>query len=160
METMTDDALPYAGTAGWSGSDTSRESAEREAEQGVALARLRTVLAHLREWGPNGCTVAELRDYTGEHHGKVSGALSVLHLQGRIARLADPDERREGCAVYVLPEHVLDRAVAPQGRHDPVSEALRYWLVRFPDGTNRAEQWPSEFAYAMQRASGIGVPLD
>jgi hypothetical protein len=50
------------------------------------------------------------------HHGQASGALSVLHKEGRIARLT---ERRNRCAVYVLPEYVQGRETSPHGGKGP-----------------------------------------
>jgi hypothetical protein len=50
------------------------------------------------------------------HHGQASGALSTLHKEGRVARLAE--ERRTKCAVYVLPEHVGERPTAAHGRQE------------------------------------------
>ena len=85
--------LPYAGTSGWSGSDTSRT---------------RAVTADA-----SGQTWAELGDKLGAHHGTASGVLSVLHKAGRIDRLT---ERRDRCKVYVLPEFTAGREIEVQGR--------------------------------------------
>lgn len=60
--------------------------------------------------GPHGLTWRELAAATSGHHGTASGVLSNLHKSGQVARLA---ERRNGCGVYVLVEHVGDRPVAP-----------------------------------------------
>src|SRR5689334_10992371 len=94
---------PYAGTSGWSGSQTSRERAETEDRGGVTSERQRRVL-DLLSCAVNGYTWREIAEVTGWHHGQASGALSALHKTGHIARLAE--ERRNRCAVYVLPEHV------------------------------------------------------
>jgi hypothetical protein len=61
--------------------------------------------------GEKGITVAELRD-TNLHHGRISGALSVLHKEGRLARLA---ESRDKCRIYVLPQFVNDRRTEKHG---------------------------------------------
>lgn len=107
-------SLPYGNppTQGWSGSDTSRERAERDAASGTANERQQFVLAGLdtpeyRLWG---ITVKELREKTGWHHGVASSVLSVLHKDGRLARLT---ERRDRCAIYVLPQYADDRETAP-----------------------------------------------
>lgn len=110
-------------TSGWSGSDTSHERAVTEDTDGTTSARQNEVLRLL---GRNtrtisgtmggreaGLTVADIRDRTGWHHGQASSALSVLHKEGKIARL---QQRRGRCAVYVLPEYVNGRATAPHGR--------------------------------------------
>lgn len=105
--------LPYAGTSGWSGSETSRERAEDEDESGVTSARQAAALNALEVRGDAGLTWRELAEVYGWHHGQASGALSVLHKEGRIARLAKV--RRNRCSVYVLPAHVEGREVAPHG---------------------------------------------
>lgn len=55
-----------------------------------------------------GLTWREYADENGLHHGQASSALSNLHRQGRVARLA---EKRRGSGVYVLPVFVDDRPV-------------------------------------------------
>jgi len=103
--------LPYAGTSGWSGSETSRERALRDDNDGTTTERQRLVMEYLdyRRWV--GATYVEVGRVFGWHHGQASGVLSVLHKADRIARLADV--RRDRCAVYVMPYHVGDRAFAP-----------------------------------------------
>jgi hypothetical protein len=122
--------LPYAGTSGWSGSETSRERAETADADGTTTERQQAVLRLLRErnvyadtpgnpvWtgGIGGLTWKELGVLAGMHHGQASGALSVLHKEGRIARLT---ERRNRCAVYVLPEYVQGRETSPHGGKGP-----------------------------------------
>lgn len=105
---------PYAGTSGWSGSDTSRERAEDADADGTTTERQAKVLAILGARGSVGATWREIARDTGWHHGQASGALSVLHKQGRIVRLAVV--RRERCAAYVLPEWVEGREAAAHGR--------------------------------------------
>lgn len=145
-------ALPYLGTAGYSGSETSEEQARREAEDGTVAARQRDALDRLRLRGQDGMTVAEYREAARLHHGKASSTLSTLHHDGLVARLL---ERRERCAVYVLPEHVHGRETAPHGRRDPVSEALHEWcVVRDDRGWNRAGRDPVGFARTMTALAG------
>jgi hypothetical protein len=115
-------ALPYDGTAGFAaGSAESRDQARREAEDGTATARQGRVLSALGSAGPLGMTIAEFRDTLarpGEHHGKISSAFSSLHKVGTIARLK---ERRNGSAIYVLPNFVGKRDTSRQGRRSGVA---------------------------------------
>jgi hypothetical protein len=104
-------SLPYAGTEGYAGSDTSKAQAQADAVSGVASKRQRYVLILASRAGERGITVAELRD-TSLHHGRVSGALSVLHKTGRLLRLT---EVRDKCKVYVLPQFAKDRPTEPHG---------------------------------------------
>jgi hypothetical protein len=104
-------SLPYAGTEGYAGSDTSKAQAQHDAVSGVASKRQRYVLIMAARAGEKGITVAELRDQS-LHHGRISGALSVLHKEGRLARLT---EIRDKCKVYVLPKFVGDRATENHG---------------------------------------------
>jgi len=109
---MTDDAaLPYAGTEGYAGSETSRDRAIKEAISGTASKRQRFILILAQRAAERGITVADVRDST-LHHGRVSGALSVLHKVGKLARLT---EVRGRCKVYVLPEFVNGRQTEPHG---------------------------------------------
>lgn len=105
-------ALPYAGTSGWSGSGTSHERAARDDYSGQTSKRQREVIAFLEARGPMGATWKELGDAKGWHHGKASGALSVLHKTDYIHRLT---ERRDRCKVYVLPHHANGRDTEPHG---------------------------------------------
>lgn len=104
---------PYAGTSGWSGSDTSRERAQTEDDDGTTHARQARALEFLIRRGVRGATWKELAEATGQHHGQASGVLSVLHKVGRVARLND---RRERCAIYVAPGYVAGRETAEHGR--------------------------------------------
>ena len=105
--------LPYAGTSGWSGSDTSRERAEEEDASGVTGKRQRQVMHFLDARGAFGVTVHEVTRQFGWHHGQSSGALSVLHKAEHIARLT---EKRDRCLIYVLPKFVEGRETEPHGR--------------------------------------------
>lgn len=110
--TTTKTQLPYAGTSGWSGSDTSYARAAGDDAAGVTGKRQRMVLHLLAAAEDAGLTWKELADLTGWHHGTASGALSVLHKTGHICRLS---VTRSRCKVYVLPEHVGERVVERQG---------------------------------------------
>ena len=98
--------LPYGVTSGWSGSSTSKERAERDDKTGTTSERQRQVVRYLASQGTRGATWQDLAHRFGWHHGTASGALSVLHKAGVIARLA---ETRDRCKVYVHPLHVDDR---------------------------------------------------
>lgn len=98
--------LPYGGTSGWSGSDTSKERATSNDESGITSTNQKQTLILLQTATHKGLTWNELADALGWHHGTASGALSVLHKAGLIARLK---ERRNKCAVYVAKEHVNGR---------------------------------------------------
>lgn len=110
---MNQAALPYAGTSGWSGSETSKDRALTEDSLGVTAERQRKVLNELQFAGEIGLTWKELADLYKWHHGQASGVLSVLHKEGMISRLTI---RRNKCAVYVLPNQVKGREIASHGR--------------------------------------------
>lgn len=118
--------LPYAGTSGWSGSDTSQERAEQEDSDGTTSRRQEQTLASLAGRHGEGLTWRELGTARGWHHGQASGVLSVLHKTGRIARLT---ERRDRCAVYVLTDYVGDRITAPHGSSKPVLDPMDLRLL-------------------------------
>jgi hypothetical protein len=103
---MTEAHLPYAGTSGWSGTETSRQRAEHEDTTGITGARQRETLTLVQQGGYNGMTVRELRSVTGWHHGQASSVLTLLHKAGAIARLS---ATRDRCKVYVHPDSVLGR---------------------------------------------------
>ena len=105
--------LPYNGTSGHSGSDTSRQralSADRSGKTALRQAQALNLLAQRKLLG---MTWKELSEITGLHHGTASGVLSVLHKTGRIARLK---ETRKGCKVYVDVACIQGRVVERQGR--------------------------------------------
>lgn len=104
---------PYAGSSGWSGSETSQARADHADTSGQTTNRQRTVYAMIEEAAESGVIWREVADRTGWHHGTVSGALSVLHKGGLVARLSDT---RNGCKIYVAPEYVGSRSVEAQGR--------------------------------------------
>lgn len=108
-------STPYAGTEGFSGTDTSRDRAETKASS--AKHRQLQMLRYLAARGPKGATVVEVKETasmlgTGAlprefaHHGTASGTLSILHRAGAIARLV---ETRDKAKVYVLPENIDGR---------------------------------------------------
>ena len=101
--------LPYDGTSGWSGSETSRERAITADRSGETKLRQNLTINHVRHQGERGLTWYELSEITNWHHGTSSGALSVLNKAGRLVRLK---ERRNKSSVYVTPEFVAGRAIA------------------------------------------------
>ena len=105
--------LPYSGTSGHSGTDTSRARALNADRSGKTALRQAQALELLRQMQDSGLTWKELSSITGLHHGTASGVLSVLHKAGRIARLK---ESRDGCKVYVDVTCIEGRVIEKQGR--------------------------------------------
>lgn len=68
-----------------------------------------------------GVTWKELAAVEGWGHGSTSRVLSDLHRTGHAARLT---EKRDRCAVYVLPVYVGDRETEPFGQPKQPAEAL------------------------------------
>ena len=100
---------PYAGTSGWSGSETSKARAVQEDTDGTTSKRQEDTLCDLYDAGYYGLTWHELAELHGWHHGQASGVLSVLHKADLIVRLK---ERRGKSAVYVSPAYVKGRAIS------------------------------------------------
>lgn len=105
--------LPYGGTSGWSGTNTSRDRAVTADETGVTGERQSRVIELLAEKTTQGVTWKDVAGELNVHHGTASGVLSVLHKVGLIARL---NETRDRCKIYVLPEYVDGRECETQGR--------------------------------------------
>lgn len=90
--TLFEPYLPYAGTSGHAGSDTSEERARREDSDGTTARRQLLAVNYLQWRGIKGATWKEFAEYADLHHGQASGVLSVLHKSDRIVRLK---ERRD-----------------------------------------------------------------
>lgn len=90
--------VPYAGTAGWSGTDTSEERAMINLRTGKEYNNQQKALALIKDAGSRGLTWKELSINTGMHHGTASGVLSVLHKSGAILRTT---RTRSRCKVYM-----------------------------------------------------------
>jgi len=90
--------VPYNGTAGWSGSDTSRQRAIDNISSGREENNQQKALRLLKLRGTTGLTWKELATETGWHHGTASGVLSVLHMSGAIVRTYTVRNR---CKIYV-----------------------------------------------------------
>lgn len=89
--------VPYAGTAGWSGTDTSQERAMFNLRTGREYNNQQKALHLLKEAGTAGLTWKELSLQTGMHHGTVTGVLAVLYKSGAILRTK---QVRSRCRVY------------------------------------------------------------
>ena len=100
--------LPYSGTEGWSGSDSSSN------RDGINGKYQKEVINCLLTSAEQGLTWVELQKMLQKHHGTLTGALSALHKGGFICRLS---ETRGKSKVYVLPEFVQGRETEPQGRN-------------------------------------------
>ena len=112
-QTPNQPELPYNGSSGHSGSETSRQRALSADRSGKTALRQAQALTLLSREKMAGLTWKEFSEITGLHHGTASGVLSVLHKVGRIARLK---ETRNGCKVYVDIACIEGRVVEGQGR--------------------------------------------
>ena len=90
--------IPYNGTAGWSGTETSKQRAVDNVSSGREENNQQLALRILKNRGTEGATWKELATDTGWHHGTASGVLSILHLSGAIVRTYVVRNR---CKVYV-----------------------------------------------------------
>lgn len=98
--------LPYGGSSGWSGSETSKDRAEQMDKTGSTKSNQSKTLDLLNNAGRSGLTWHELSMLTDWHHGTASGCLSVLHKTNQVARLTI---RRGRSSVYVSTHHIYDR---------------------------------------------------
>jgi len=95
---MSSAYVPYNGTAGWSGTDTSMQRAVDNIHSGRELNNQELALHMLKRAGTVGLTWKDIATTTGWHHGTASGVLSVLHMSGAIVRTYAV---RNKCKVYV-----------------------------------------------------------
>lgn len=100
---------PYAGTSGWSGTDTSKARSVTEDKNGTTGYRQSETLGLLYDAGFYGVTWKELADIYGWHHGQASGVLSLLHKAGKIVRLK---VQRNKSAIYVLENYINEREIS------------------------------------------------
>lgn len=105
---FTEPILPYAGTSGWSGSESSKARARKNDKDGTTSRNQTETYWLVNSMGDEGITWKELSQITGWHHGTASGVLSVLHKAERIVRLK---ETRNRCAVYVVEDEIAGREV-------------------------------------------------
>jgi DNA-binding transcriptional ArsR family regulator len=149
----TDDPTrPYQGSSGHSGSDTSRERAERRDGDGTTGKAAVRMFSEVALRGGYGLTCHEAQQRLGIGHGSASWALSVLHKAGKIARLED---RRVGQHVYVTPAHVNGRPLSPYRRQQSrvvlreriatLEASLASLLLEFREG-----EWASDRTIAAQ----------
>jgi hypothetical protein len=95
---MSNAFVPYNGTAGWSGTNTSMARAVDNVNSGRELNNQQLALHLLKKAGVNGLTWRELSKATEMHHGTASGVLSVLHKEGAAARRT---LTRMRCKIYI-----------------------------------------------------------
>lgn len=111
---MTDDT--YHGTRGHSGGAASREAAEADLLNGVTNRLQLDVLRIAEDRGRRGVTASEAREHLQEHHGRVSSALTKMHIAGHLVALT---ERRGHGGIYVTRDNVDGREVRPYRRQNP-----------------------------------------
>jgi hypothetical protein len=111
-----DDMFTAEGSFPYAGSD--RGTNVPQSPKALSHWRQQRVLAFLESSGQAGATAKETVQHlivSGEpnaHHGNASGALSAMHKDGRISRLA---RKRNRYHVYVLNEHVAGRETQAHG---------------------------------------------
>lgn len=110
---LTNEGL-YQGTLGFVPVDTSRDRAEREADNGTAEDRLCAVERELQRAGMVGATWQQLGQRLNLHHGQISSALTVLHRAGRAAMTTAKHNR---CHYYIHADFIP--------MHDPAHIYLR-----------------------------------
>jgi hypothetical protein len=122
---VTGDALFDQTPAGWVPYSPTQQSghqgAASEAAEMLRRKGMPEALDFIRARGRTGGTVAEYRGLYGHHHGIASSRLSNLHRCGLVALL---EERRGGCGIYILPEHVQPgEATVPHRSNKKAQEA-------------------------------------
>ena len=90
--------LGYNETSGYVLRPASQERAWREINDGSLSQRQQDIRIELAMAGVEGMTWKELGDKLGLHHGKISGALSNMHMCGAVFMLR---EQRDRCHPYV-----------------------------------------------------------
>lgn len=109
-----DPYLAYEGSSGSAPVSTSIAAVAALDMNGITAKAQRLALILTAQSGTRGVTIADLREKHGSlHHGRMSSALTNLHIAARIVALK---EKRDHCGVYVLPEFVGDREVRPYKR--------------------------------------------
>jgi len=111
--------VPYKGTAGWSGTETSKNRAMVNLRTGKEYNNQQKALALLKDARTNGLTWKELSEHTGMHHGTASGVLSVLHKAGAILRTINV---RNGCKIYCSIEYresIVNEVYKPKAKLCP-----------------------------------------
>jgi hypothetical protein len=110
---------PYAGTSGWTSTQTSKKRAQRADRTGLTVERHLETVALLRAAGRYGRTHGEIEDQMGRvvewHHGAVSGALTRGRRTGDIVMLVETRGKVDGRAahVHVHKDYLSDRPYIP-----------------------------------------------
>ena len=112
---MSSAYVPYNGTAGWSGTDTSQQRAVDNISSSREENNQQKALRLLKRRGTAGLTWKELSMETGWHHGTASGILSILHMSGAIVRLYTVRNR---CKVYVHQNFKDEVKVEPRAKKE------------------------------------------
>ena len=118
---MSEAYLPYAGTSGWSGSDTSLERALSNDSSGLTGKNQALLVSDLKKAGEKGLTSREWGLMHDFEHQIYSSIPSNLHLGGAIVRLK---QRRDRHQVYVLPEYINGRETVSHGGSGKKNKAL------------------------------------
>lgn len=101
---------PNGHGSGHAGNASSKDRQVREDASGLTKQRQQLTLEAVTDAAHRGITSGELENLLGIGHGQASSALSHLHRAGRIKRIKDRRMKQE---IYVLAEHVGDRAESP-----------------------------------------------
>lgn len=109
---MTD---AYHGTRGYTADNASKDAAEADAASGKTNELQDELCIYAKVCGSDGVTVHEARLASGEHHGRVSSALTKLHIAGRLVALR---ARRGNAGIYVHPDYVNGRETRPYRRQN------------------------------------------
>lgn len=125
------------GSSGHSGSETSKERADRDDASGITSKRDRETLVRLHLANTMGYTCAEFERKFDLSHGQASGSLSRLHRAGLITRLRN---KRDGQQVYVHRAHVSHGDdLAPYRPNAAYREDRRPMALELPNDTQIAQ---------------------
>jgi hypothetical protein len=127
--------------------------------------RRASALATLELAGDDGITWRDLATRFSWHHGVASSVLSVLHKEGKVRRLA---KKRDGCGIYVHPDHVHGRAISHYGssvRNELLTDVVTF-LATIPRCTHddprghKCRSCQARVLHARITASLTGKPFD
>lgn len=105
----------YHGTRGYTTDNASKDAAEADAASGKTNELQEHLYAYVSSTGRDGATVHEALAFAQEHHGRVSSALTKMHIAGRLVALR---ERRGNAGIYVHPGYVNGRETRPYRRQN------------------------------------------
>lgn len=117
----TEGELPYNGSSG--GPGASDEVTRYLDEHGVTAKSQKAVYATVAYWREFGATSLEIEEHLNQGHGRISGALSILHMKGHLSLLS---LRRQRYRIYILPQFVGDRDTITHKANSKTSETLSY----------------------------------